>query len=227
MKTTLILFALSATLLWGNFTPAAQASVMLQPVGASTSMGSSAGNPGNTINQSGLSVGYTSLVTDFDAYIASNPTHNGFSDPNTTAWISLIRSPTGNFDFDLGGTFTIEAFALWNLGGSFGFNLNGFELLASADSSFSNTTSLGSFNASLSGSTLSVPVQVFDFTATSAAFVRMVITSNHGSAFTGFGEAAFKVQTGVVPEAGSLAIWTLLAATCSVVAYRRRGRAGV
>lgn len=222
MKTTLTFLALSATLLWGNFTPAAHASVVLQPVGASTSMGSSGGNPGNTINQSGLSVGYISLVTDFDAYIASNPTHNGDNSPSTTNWTSLIRSPTGNFDFDLGGTFTIEAFALWNQGENSGFNLNGFELLASADSSFSNTTSLGSFNASPSGSPLSVPVQVFDFTATSAAFVRMVITSNYGSAFTDFGEAAFKVQTGVVPEASSLAIWTLLATASAIVGWRRR-----
>ena len=57
--------------------PAAHAGPILQPASASTNMGSDgSSSPNNTRNQSGLSVPYTSLVTDFDAYIASNPTHN-------------------------------------------------------------------------------------------------------------------------------------------------------
>jgi len=40
----------------------------------------------NTINQSGLSLGYVSGVTDLDSYLAANPTHT--SEANGTEWFS-------------------------------------------------------------------------------------------------------------------------------------------
>src|SRR5262245_27194038 len=81
VKTTLTPLALAVALLAGP-APAARAGFVLQPAGASTNMGSIVGtsSPDNTRNQSGLSAGYTSLVTDFDSYIASNPTHNNQRD---------------------------------------------------------------------------------------------------------------------------------------------------
>ena len=63
--------------LLGGLAPAAHADLILQPTAVSTNMGSlQSAVPDNVRNQSGLSAGYTSLVTDFDNYIASNPTHN-------------------------------------------------------------------------------------------------------------------------------------------------------
>jgi hypothetical protein len=175
-------------------------------------------------NQSALFPGYTSLVTDFDAYLASNPVHEGtFA---SALWQSAAGHPTGNFDFDLGGTFTIQSLALWNLGGAAASAVNGFDLLASADPSFSSATLLGSFNANSTGVATAAPAQVFTFTPTSAAFVRMVITSNHGGTnATSFGEAAFEVQSSptAVPAPPTLLLG-LVGAGC--VARLRRKPAG-
>src|SRR5262245_6199090 len=106
------LLALARALLCGP-APPARAGVILQPASVSTDMGTGLGSPNRVINQSGLSAGYTSGVTDFDTYIARKPTHN--SSDGRNIWGSDF-SNTGNFDFDLGGTYAIGAFALWNYG---------------------------------------------------------------------------------------------------------------
>src|SRR5688572_25681194 len=66
--------------------PVTFAGVVIQPIGVSTAMGTSVGSPQNVINQSGLLVGYTSGITDFDDYYFSTPGHN--SDDNGAIWAS-------------------------------------------------------------------------------------------------------------------------------------------
>jgi hypothetical protein len=220
VKTTLTSLALA--LLWG-VAPAAHAGFILQPAAASTNMGTFRGSPDNTRNQSGLSAGYTSLVTDFDAYIASNPTHNTVSEAGASnSWLS--PSATGNFDFALGGTFTIQSFAFWNLGGRSRLNVRGFDLLADDNAAFSSPTLLGSFTATNNAAPSNVvPANVFTFTPTSAAFVRMRITSNYGSNTSGFGEAAFEVQPPIaVPAPASLTLLGLGALCMAGYGWRRR-----
>jgi hypothetical protein len=201
--------------------PAARAGAILQPAGASTNMGTLASSgPGNVRNQSGLSTGYISLSTDFDAYIGGNPTHNGL--PSANFWASNFIA-TGDFDFDLGGTFTIESFALWNRGQDIPTNVVGFTLLASADSAFTSTTTLGSFTANTNtGPANAVAPEVFTFTPTSAAFVRMQITSNNGASnnVTSFGEAALEVQA--IPEPSSLLLLAVGGVGLAATAWRRR-----
>src|SRR5689334_7995051 len=112
---------------------AAKAELILQPVSTSTNMGTfgTGHAASNAINQGGLSASYTSQVTDFDTYLAGNPTHNTINND----WISSVGALTGHFDFDLGGSFVIQSMALWNLGGNNGSNLRSFNLLASNDAS--------------------------------------------------------------------------------------------
>jgi hypothetical protein len=89
--------------------------------------------------------------------------------------------------------------------GNNGSNLIGLQLPADNNSSFSTATSLGIFtaNPNTGGLTAALP-QVFTFAPTSAAFVRMVITSNNGAAQVGFGEGSFDVQLSSAPEPGSM-----------------------
>lgn len=179
---------------------AAQAGAILQPTSASTSMGSYNYQwvPEFTIDQSGMTVGYTSGVTDFDAYVATARTTNAGAS-SFGAWFSPVDTTTGNFDFDLGSVQTIESFALWNDLQTAGQGIDAFRLYASNDPFFTVSTQLGGdFNAS-EGLTLA---QVYGFAPISARYVRMEILSNHGSSLTGFSEAAFEVASVPLPAAG-------------------------
>jgi len=91
------------------------------------------GGPGfgtltETFDQSGLSSGYTSGVTDFDTYIASGPTHTttfaGFE------WFSNSGTTSASVTYDLGGIFSIDALALWNEETS---GIGSLDLLTSTD----------------------------------------------------------------------------------------------
>src|SRR5690348_1554748 len=65
-----------------------------------------------TIDQSGLTIGYVSGVTDFNTYIGLSPTHVGLNSPETFA-----ASPTAvpqNIDYDLGANYPVTKMAFWN-----------------------------------------------------------------------------------------------------------------
>lgn len=190
----------------------AQAGVIIQPDSATSGMGAGLGtDPERVINQSGLSSGYSDGATDFDTYIASNPTHA--SNFLTNIWISGSGVSTGDFDFDLGDTFTIESFALWNIGENDTWNVRGFVLLADDESTFTGATILGTFNANpnTAPETAVLP-EVFAFAPTAARYVRMQVTSNNGGTNVAFGEAAFEAQFTVVPEPSSFALVSFVAA---------------
>lgn len=188
----------------------AHAGLMLQPAGISTDMGSfPTFEPVYAIDQSGLSASYVSGVTDFDDFVPTTTTDNGGSSFNT--WFSASGNTTGQVDFDLGGTFNIGSFAYWADPQGIGQSINIFTLLADDNASFSSPTTLGTYNAS-DGPGSGPPSQnnannfgqVFEFTPTSASFVRLQILSNHGSTLTtGISEAAFET---VVPEPTSLGL---------------------
>jgi len=93
-------------------TPTAAQSI-IRPVAATiTSGGPGSGSIADTYNGAGLSTNFVSGVTNFDAYIASNPTHSFlFQDRE---WFSNLGTTSASVTYDLGSVFGIDRLALWN-----------------------------------------------------------------------------------------------------------------
>lgn len=205
-------FPILLSLLGVSLSTGVHAGVILSPIGATTTsidggttppMGSLVGfDPVRTIDQSGLSTPYESLVTDFDTYIAGAPTHDSIhaSLGDTSSWISDLGRTVGFFDFDLGSTYTIESFVLWNYGGANPQNVGIFDLEVADNPDFTGATAIPHDPTLVNtGPSDAVLPQVFEFdTPTEGRYVRMFVIDNFGSQdFTSFGEAAFEVA---IPE---------------------------
>ena len=193
----------------------AHGAAILSPTGALTDMGEVFA-ASRTRNQSGLAVGFTSLSTDFDTYIASNRT--AFHGGGSNIWGSTLGIRMGNFDFSLGGTYLVTAMAFWNLIGD-PSAVRQFTLLLDDNPSFSSPVVFGTFTASNTlGTGANTAAQVFTIPETSASFIRLQImnTWSENSPHTVFNEAAFRVTP--VPEPASSAL--LLFGALSLV--RRR-----
>ncbi len=158
----------------------------------SNTMGTAGGSIDNIINQSGLSVGYTSGVTDFDSYLATHPTNNAGN-----AWAGNSGPVFGEMIFDLGGIFAIDSFALWTQSNSNA--IDAFSILVDGNLA-------GSFNA-LVGSGPNIAAQVFDLTDLAGQFITLQVFSNHGGQNVNIGEVAF--ETVSVPEPASIAVLLL------------------
>jgi PEP-CTERM motif len=194
---------------------AAQAGTILSPTSVyNNTIGSFSSDFSETqmINQSGLSTGFTSGVTDFDAYIASNPTHVRSS---FGGWLGPLLGPfTGVLDFDLGDRYNIEQFALWNAPLGATANVQSFTLFVSDVANFSSFIELGSFtNPMLELNGIDpYPVTVFDTLDASGQYLRLRINSYYGNRnVVGIGEVALDVVPNVtpsnpVPEPATLAL---------------------
>jgi hypothetical protein len=182
----------------------ANAGPILQPVDASSSVGSypigGDYDINRTIDQSSLSSGYTSGVTDFDTYVPTTA-HLGAGGASEI-WYSPANVTTATITFDLGGSYLLDGFALWADYQGIGQTVKDFTLTASNDVTFASSILLGNFSASDgSGDPSDNFGQVFGFGSTNASFVKMDILSNHGSTFVvGFGEAAFRINDNITPK---------------------------
>ncbi len=147
------------------------------------------------IDETGTSVSYTSGVDDFTS-IVNTARHNGvfFSSRrrfrDNTSWANNITNLPVSLTFDLGDSYSINKFALWNENGTDA--INNFELFADNDNNFDN----GRGTSLLRSSANMVPnnslAQVFSFAATQAQYVHLQINSNHGrEGFIAPGEVAF------------------------------------
>jgi hypothetical protein len=194
----------------------AVAGVILQPNSATSSQ-TQFGAADNARNQSGLSIGYTSLVTDFNTYIGSNPLHNSQDQPNRWTSTSLPAS----LDFYLGGSFTIDAIAFWNQGAGIGSTL-AFTLIAADNAAFGGATTLGNFNPVAVGSVTAVAAQVFTFAPTQAQFVRFTATQSNGFDGATVGEVAFDIASATSAPEPSAAWFMGLGAGTILLVRRRR-----
>jgi len=185
--------------------------------------GPGAGSITNTFDQSGLSSNYVSGVTDFDTYLASNPTHtvtfSGYE------WFSNYGTTGAVVTYDLGSVKTIDALALWNEESS-GIGL--LNLLWSNDNL--NFTAFASgltpFDNPL-GNNVSYPAEVFSFSAISTRYVRFEISNSPqldpGSyPSAAIGEVAFREgSSSRVPDNGST-LALIGGAIVGLVSLRRR-----
>ncbi|MEM1237466.1 MAG: VPLPA-CTERM sorting domain-containing protein [Pseudomonadota bacterium] len=186
----------------------AKAATVVAPVSVTTDLDplSAAYDVNNVINQSGLSTGYTSGVTDFSTYIATNPT-----EPNGTGFTFAgeLRTFSGNFVFDLGGLYSVSQLALWNRGPSLQ-GIQDFSLYSSDTSGFAGGSLISSFTASAGVSNSAAAsngarLQVFGFAETQARFIRLEVSSVYGNCCVSLSEVAFDgAPVSAVPVPASL-----------------------
>ncbi len=197
--------ALSAATLLLAAASTANAGLII-PASATSDMGNTLSNLGNTINGRGLNAAPRLTAT------------NGLSTP-LNSWNSGVGVTTGNIDFDLGEAFVVDGLSFWNnnglesLNGQLGRNgINGVTIQSSTDGI--NFVTIAGAPTSFNRVTLSVvqailgqrrAPQIATFAPVTTQFIRFTVTSNWGSTInTGFSEVAFSGAP--VPEPTSLAI---------------------
>ena len=197
------------------------ANTILSPIAAlaSNTFGSGFGI-GNTINQSGLSSSFVSGVTDFDTYLATNPTHSVAAFNNE--WFTESGIHSAQVDYNLGAIYNIDKLALWNEEGS---GIGAFDISVSSDNTNFSLLSAGltPFNNPQGFDYLA---QVFLFGSTSARYVRFAITgcpqADSGFDGCGIGEVAFSANQGEISSVPLPAALPLMASALGVFGLGRR-----
>ena len=114
MRTRLSRIALrSAAAVLMGVPVAASAQAIYGPVSGTINSGAPGfGSLADTYNQNGLTAGYTSGVTNFASYLATNPLHTwqfaGYE------WFSNSGTSSANVTYDLGQVLKVTRLALWN-----------------------------------------------------------------------------------------------------------------
>lgn len=181
------------------FSHSAIASVILQPVSAKTNVDNL--RPiSQTIDQSGLSIGYNNLTDNFDSYISSNPTsYHGYGD-NVWGTTEGIRS--AQIIYNLGGTYKVDKIALWNLVNDDESAMKNFTVIVDDNPSFSTPIEVGSYIAlNTLGTDPDAASQIFSFDSTSASYIMLSInnTWSPNSYGLAFNEIAFSVTPVPLP----------------------------
>ena len=192
------------------------ATTVIQPVAISLEPGSLIDDPGfpisNLVSPYGITPQYTSGVTDFDSYITGDPTSNGIHIA-TPSRATPSPPVAGYIEFDFGALHTIDAIALWNIGGNESMNVKTFDLIGDADGDFSSgavTLLAGQTANANNGIVSAVAPETFTFSQTNLRYLRFDITMNNGNAnFVGVAHIAARGVA--VPEPSALALLTTLA----------------
>ncbi|HZO51990.1 MAG TPA: PEP-CTERM sorting domain-containing protein [Bryobacteraceae bacterium] len=190
--------------------PAGFGGMIVQPTAISSPQGS-LNTPGyeltQIVNQSGLSAGYTSGVTDFATYLGS-ATHDSGTDPTiNTGFTNTGGGFPQQITFNLGSVISIAGLGFWatsNAG-----TVTQFRLFTDIDGDPTNGVGVqlgGTFNALPNGGTAG-PGQVFSFGATSTQFIHLYVDNTQlgTGAIPGIGEVAFDAAA-QVPEPATTAL---------------------
>jgi hypothetical protein len=174
---------------------------------------------GNIIDQSGLSSGYTSGVTDFDTYIGGNPSHTLVAVNNE--WFANSGVTSGLVDFDLGGAYSLDRIAIWNENAA---GISRLNIFTSLDSLFAASTLVGTFSLTNNPRNSDYIADVLTLAAiTDARYVRFDILGAYPDELgianqASLGEVAFSVSPVPVPAAA----WLFGTALIGFVGMSRR-----
>jgi|GEM_PF-2300955 len=228
----------------------AHAGVILSPVSATATstnflnvdaQGKSLYDIEYAINQGGLLTNFDSGITDFDAYMATNPMHDYL--PESQEWFgarkgfgsgNIVVFPRDTLVFDLGDVYELDRFALWN-------EENGGIRSASISISSDNVNFTDVLSIQPAGNPfdpdISYQPDIYNYGAGIYSFSGLVsaqylkfdlVCPNNNSVYAGcsLGEIAFSVAanntSASVPEPGSFAMMGLGLMGMLGVARRRR-----
>lgn len=201
----------------------AASGTIISPIGATIDDGGPGfGSINDTLNQQGLTSGFTSGVTNFDAYLGTTPRHTmlffGFE------WFSNFATTGATVTYDLGSVVAIDRLALWNEESS---GIGTLNLFSSTDgvTFIPLASNLHPTDNPLSNPIDSppYPADVFAFASTNARFVRFVMSDspqpNPGSfPSAAIGEVAFRVTANLPPVAQCRNVTVDADQTCSAAA---------
>lgn len=168
------------------------AGIIRSPVSATATVPpASPGDLQNAINQAGLSVKFVDGATDFDAYLAQQPTHDvlyfGYE------WFSQAGVTSATLIFDMGAVTTMDRLAMWNEESS---GIDSFTIAYSTDG-ITYTTVPGTFSPTNWPSypqTTAYTANIFQLGGITGRYVKMQITCPQaGAIYPGcsLGEIAF------------------------------------
>lgn len=159
-----------------------------------------------TIDQSGLTAGFTSGVTDFDAYTSTNPLHSPIL---FFEWFAPIGTFVQTIDYDLGASYLVDRSAVWN---EESWGASTVDIFTSTDDFiYAYVGSFGLTNHPVAG----YPADILDLADSTTRYVRFQVKGIPGDDGDGYanqavslGEVAFSVAGGTqqVPEPASLAL---------------------
>jgi len=183
---------------------AANAGPIIAPTsGIINSSGPGSGSLSNTYNQAGLLSGYTNGVTDFDTYLATNPMHSYIFAGNE--WFSNSGTNSASVTYNLGGTFTIDALALWNDEAS---GIGILDLYTSLDG-ISFTSLVSGLIPTDNPQNTNYGADVFGFSAINTQYIRFDMSrcpqANNIYTACAIGEVAFRSSS--IPEPATLALF--------------------
>lgn len=196
----------------------AHAGVIVSPTAITANATFPGYDVGDLINQSGLTAGFVSGVTDFDAYIAGDPRHSWALE---NEWFSPFNTAGAVLEMDLGATFKLLSLALWTdeYWGA------GKVTIATSTDGVSFTDVGDGLPSDWATGPQNYPADVFALNPSSARYVRLTLSDcpqplSAPEGGCGLGEVAF--EAGGVPEPDTWAMMIMGFGLLGVAARRRR-----